>query len=43
MAKQYGFDTYDAFREFFAATYGKGFLRALENELKKKEKENTTH
>jgi hypothetical protein len=39
IAKQYGFDNYEAFRQFFEAGFGKGMLRKLESELKKKEKE----
>lgn len=37
IARQYGFEEYDKFREFFAAEFGKGFLRQLESELKKRE------
>jgi hypothetical protein len=39
VAKQYGFDDYGAFRTFFAAEFGKGFLNKLEAELAKKEKQ----
>lgn len=39
LAKQYGFDDYNSFREFFAAEFGKGLLRQLESEMKKREKE----
>lgn len=43
MARQYGFDEYDAFRTFFAREFGKGMLNKLEAEMKKREKENSTH
>lgn len=43
IARQYGYDDYAAFRDFFAAAFGKGMLRQLENELKKKEKEAQSH
>lgn len=39
MAKQYGFNDYDAFKEFFAAEFGKGMLRQLESQMKRREKE----
>jgi hypothetical protein len=39
LATQYGFTEYAAFREFFAAEFGKGMLRQLESEMKRKEKE----
>lgn len=39
MAKQYGFGDYNAFREFFAAEFGKGMLRQLEAQMKRREKE----
>lgn len=38
LARQYGFEDYGAFKEFFAAEFGKGMLRQLEAELKRKEK-----
>lgn len=39
LARQYGFDDYNAFREYFAAEFGKGMLRQLEAEMKRREKE----
>jgi DNA-binding MurR/RpiR family transcriptional regulator len=43
VAKQYGFEGYGAFRTFFAAEFGKGFLNKLEAELTKKEKQTEPH
>jgi tRNA U54 and U55 pseudouridine synthase Pus10 len=43
IAKQYGFDNYEAFRTFFAAEFGKGYLRQLEAQMKKREQEEQAH
>lgn len=39
LARQYGFEDYNAFREYFAAEFGKGMLRQLEAEMKRREKD----
>lgn len=41
MARQYGFEDYGAFRDFFAREFGKGMLNKLESAFKKREKESS--